>query len=282
MKQYFLLILTFFSLSLTFSQEKFLEGSVSDSLNKPIPYSNVGVLNKSTGTVTNENGFFTLIINETMELDTLKISCLGFKPIEVLIHDVINNPSLLHFQLDNFVEKLDEVVVSSKKTKIYNSGKLKTKTKNQVIFSNPKIKNKNLGTEIGRAFKLGEDKATYLKEFKFFIKSNNYNSVKFRINIYSINEKKPGKRLYQGNIFAEADRNYTDWVIVNLSAFDIVVQQNIIITVEWIEHSKNGTILNLPMIIPSFNSTHYYKFGSQNSWKKYTNISTAMYLTYEQ
>jgi len=283
MKYSFYLIFIFlFYFGFATSQEIVIKGIVTDSINNPIEYSSIGVLNKSIGTVSNENGRFTLTINKTMEQDTLRISCIGYESKDILIKEVCNKSDLLNIQLKSFINELEEVIVSSQKAKIYKIGKLKTKTKNRVIFSMQNVKNKNLGTEIGKKFKLGEKKVSTLREFKFYIKENDYDYVKFRINIYSIKDNRPNKKINTKNILVEVGKNYSDWVITDLTSYDINVKENIIITVEWIDHSEKGDKLNLPMIIPSLGSTHYYKFGSQNSWKKYGSLSTSMYLTYEQ
>ena len=264
------------------SQSLIIKGNVKDSLNNPIKYSSIGVLNKEVGTVSNEFGQFSLTINEKMKQDTLRISCLGYKPKELLIQEILKNQNPISINLDSYIESLGEVVLTSKKTKIYKSGKLKTKTKAKVIYSMPELENKNLGTEIGKKFKLGTKKVSSLNEFKFFIKENDFDSVTFRINIYSIKNNRPNKRINTENIFVKVIKNFSDWVITDLSSYDINVKENIIITVEWVEHSEKGNKLSLPIIIPSLGSTHYYKFGSQNSWKKYGSLSTPMYLTYEQ
>lgn len=106
--------------------------------------------------------------------------------------------------------------------------------------------------------------------------------VKFRINCYTIKNNRPDKKINKSNIILQVNKKLTDWVNVDLSAFNILVQDDIVITVEWIEHSNDGNKLNLPIIIPSFGSTHYYKFGSQANWQKYGNISSSMVLTYKQ
>jgi hypothetical protein len=48
---------------------------------------------------------------------------------------------------------------------------------------------------------------------------------------------------------------------------------------EWIYHSEKGGTLSLPMNIPAM-GTHFYKYGSQNQWKRFLGMSTAMYLEY--
>lgn len=267
--------------SFIYSQERVITGKITDSLNNPIKYVNIGILNKSIGTVSGENGHFNLIIDTSMRLDTLKVSCLGYKSKEIIIKDILSTKGI-NISLLNLIEQLEEVIVTPSKLKTYTDGKLKTNTKQNVIFANSKFKNKNLGTEIGRKFKLGKKKNSYLNEFKFFIKDNNFDFVKFRINIYSIKNNKPYKKLNNKNIIIKVSKNYTDWVIIDLEKYNIIVKQDIIITTEWIEHSENGDKLNLPMIIPSFGSTHFYRFGSQSKWEKYGKISSSMFLTYQQ
>lgn len=280
MKKILLLVTLNFTSLFTFGQQKELTGFVIDSINKPIEYANIGILNKPSGTVSSLEGKFKITISEDQQNDTIRISCLGYKSKDLLIKNLTENN--INIKLETFTEKLEEVIITSNKLTTYTDGKLKTNTKNQCIFANPDLKNLNLGSEIGRKFKLGKEKASKLSSFKFFIKDNNFDSVKFRINIYTILNNKPDKKINNENIFASAGKNFTDWIEVDLMPFNIVIQDDVIITVEWIEHSENGNKLNLPIIIPSFGSTHFYKFGSQNSWQRYGNLSSSMYLTYEQ
>lgn len=282
MKCIFVLFSCFAFSSFVLSQELEIKGTVTDSLNVPIEYANIGVLNKPNGTVSNLEGKFSLVIENTGIEDTIRVSCLGYKSEDILFRDLIKNPMKLDVKLQRQVEQLNEVVITSQKLKTYSEGKLKTKTSQQVIFAMPEQENQNLGSEVGRRFNLGDETPSHLTEFKFFIKDNNFESVKFRINIYAIEEGKPSKKINTENIFASAGKDFTDWIIVDLSPFGIIVKEDIIVSVEWIEHSENGDTLNLPIIIPSFSSTHYYKLGSQNAWEKYGNMSSSMNLTYEQ
>jgi hypothetical protein len=282
MKKKHLIVFAFIYSVYGFSQEKNITGIVTDSLKKPIQYVNVGVLNKPLGTLTNSNGEFTFNIEDSMRLDTLKISCLGYKSKEVKIEGLINNKSKVQISLENYMEKLDEVEITSSKLKMYSEGKDKAKTSRYVVFANPKHTNRNLGSEIGRKFSLGTKKPSVLTHFKFYIRENNFDVVKFRINIYSIHNNRPDKKLFAPNIIVDVNNKGKDWVNVDLTEYDIKAQEDVIVTVEWLEGSKEGSRLNLPIIIPSFGSIHYYKFGSQAKWQKYSNISSAMILLYKQ
>ena len=72
------------------------------------------------------------------------------------------------------------------------------------------------------------------------------------------------------------------WIKFDLAGYDINIQQDVAITIEWVEGSKNGNILSLPLLIPSFNSIHYFKSNTNRKWYKYNVVSTAMVLKYEQ
>ncbi|MBF4466834.1 carboxypeptidase-like regulatory domain-containing protein [Flavobacterium sp. LC2016-12] len=282
MKNQLKIIALLFCSSLIYAQSKSIQGKVLDSLKNPIQYANVGILNKPIGTVTDKNGEFNFSIENALESDTLKISCLGYDTQEIIIKNLSISFKEKVIVLKNYFEKLDEIVVSKNNMKDYSEGKEKTDTKHQVIFANPNFENFNLGTEIGRKFSLGNKTPSFLTNFKFFIKDNNFEMVKFRVNIYSLKNNRPNKKINQTNIVVQVDKKLTDWVNVDLTSFDIKVQQDVVITVEWIEHSNDGNKLNLPMIIPSFGSIHYYKFGSQANWEKYGKISSSMMLYYKQ
>ena len=265
------------------AQDKTIQGTILDSLKNPIKYANIGILNKPIGSVSDENGKFKFILENVTDSDTLKISCLGYKSKEIIIKNMRNNnEDNINISLKNYTEQLSEVKINKSDLKNYSEGKDKTDTKRQVIFANPNYKNLNLGSEIGKKFSLGDKKPSFLTDFKFFIKDNNFDMVKFRINVYSIKNNKPYKKIDKANILVEVDKKRTDWVNVDLSQFDITIQEDIIVTVEWVEHSNDGNKLNLPIIIPSFGSTHYYKFGSQGTWERYGKISSAMVLIYKQ
>ena len=79
--------LTLLSSSLLFSQNK-IEGIIVDSLKNPIQYTNIGILNKSIGTVSNEEGKFILNIGKANLNDTLRVSCFGYKPKQFLVKNI--------------------------------------------------------------------------------------------------------------------------------------------------------------------------------------------------
>lgn len=273
-------LLTLLSSSILFSQNK-IEGIIVDSLKNPIQYTNIGILNKSIGTVSNEEGKFILNISNANLNDTLRVSCFGYKPKDFLVKN-IELEKLIRIELEEEVTILEEINILSGDLKTYTVGKDKTDTKHKVIFADEKMSSINLGTEIGKKFDLDTKKASLLSEFKFYIKNNNFSSNTFKINVYSLNKNKPGNILSSKNIVVSVGDSYKGWVTVNLEDYNIIVQEDVIISVQWIDYVGSGNTLHLPVIAPSFGSVHYYKYGSQNRWERYGKVSSSMILTYKQ
>jgi len=235
MKNILLIIIASLNLVFSYSQEKKIKGVIIDNSNTPIMYANIGVLNKPLGTVSNEKGKFSLNIYKNYIQDTLKVSCLGYKSKELLIKDLLNDKSNgIKISLDNYTEKLKEIIITSRKLKTYTKGKKRINSKNKVYFAIPSIKDLNLGSEIGRKFSLGKKKPSILENFKFYLVENNFKHLKFRLNIYSIKNKRPEKKLNGSNILVNVDNSFKGWVNVNLIKYGLKVKQDIIITIEWI------------------------------------------------
>ena len=68
-------------LSLPIGAQTFVIGQVIDAATKePLPYVNIGQLNKNIGTVSDETGYFELEVNtEQNSRDTLRFSMIGFE-----------------------------------------------------------------------------------------------------------------------------------------------------------------------------------------------------------
>ncbi len=110
MKMY-LLILSLFFCSLTFAQNT-ISGSVTDSSNQPIPGVNVKVDGTATGTVTDNDGNFTL--NTTAKLPfVIEVSSVGFESKKIKITSAKQNVIVSLGYEDT---RLNEIIVSASRT----------------------------------------------------------------------------------------------------------------------------------------------------------------------
>ena len=96
----FFLLLT---LGTTIFAQRTFEGTVLDAgTGKPIPYVNIGIVGGSTGTVTDMNGFFRLEFppGKVTSVDMLRVSSLGYRPLEIRISSLETKPEPLILRLE--------------------------------------------------------------------------------------------------------------------------------------------------------------------------------------
>lgn len=277
-KMVILIPIFFFSIT-GFAQISVIHGKVISEKNVVLQYVNVGILNKTIGTVTNKNGYFTLFMKEDQisDNDTLHFSMIGFSPKSFPVNEILNNANL-NIVLTEKIERIPEAIVVGRKIKTKTKG-----TKHQVVplytqMAISEYPNQNFGSAIGRSFSINH-KNTVLENLKFFVYSN-YDTAVFRINIYSMKRRKPDKSLLQTSIYKQITGVTKDWIQVDLQKYGILVSNDLIVSIEWVDKSEKGDKLLFPLARPSL-ASHYYKYGSQNKWKKYRAMSTLMELTYK-
>ena len=280
MKNIFIEILVLLTTSLHGQVVK-IEGRIINENLNPVEYVNVGILGESIGTVSDSLGNFTLFLEKTFFDNTLLISHISYESKEMLVSSMDEEKPLI-IKLKSKTVELEEVVVHSFHSSIKQKGRDKVNTKGSVKFSISSISNQNLGAVIGRKFKFSSRKKHLLEEIRFFVKNNDFEKVKFRINIYNIKKGKPHEVINKKMIYKSIYDEFEGWVSVDISDLQMSVDEDILVGIEWIEHSKNGKNLSLPMIVPSLGSTHFYRYGSQSKWKRFRGISTALIVRYRE
>ncbi len=255
-----------------------IKGKVLNEENQPIAYANIGFVNSSVGTVSNANGEFSLTIpNELSAEQNLRISMMGYGSREFRRDQLSMNETLMvKLVKEDFL--LPEVSVSNKETVTKQKGNMSPNSRiktNLAISTEP---NMNLGASIGRRFNLGK-KTTQVQKLHFFIAGNNYDTVLVRIQFYSIKGGKPHSPLHSEQIVREIVQFRKGWVEIDLEQYNLVFNQDVAASVEWIGASQRGNAFYMNMNMPAFGETHYYRFGAQNKWKVFHAMSTSMYLT---
>lgn len=87
-----------------------LSGIVSDPNYEPVSYAHVIIKNKDRGVITNMKGLFTIV---TAPGDTVVFSAIGFKPVELIIPDSMNQ---VHRTID-IIMPVDTIMIAE--VKIY-------------------------------------------------------------------------------------------------------------------------------------------------------------------
>ncbi|MDX1911904.1 MAG: carboxypeptidase-like regulatory domain-containing protein [Saprospiraceae bacterium] len=262
--------------------QKTITGRVSEAPSgEALAYVSIGIPGTSIGTVSGEDGRFTLEIPEKTALsdrDSMQFYLLGYRPQTMPFGAAVSG--MLDIRLEPGVLQLREVVIRPDETRLKVLGKVKSKYRMVVNYALEGKINQNLGAEIGRRFTV--KKPTRLESFQFFVAANNFDTVRFRINVYDLQKGKPGDNLLHEQIIVPLVGKKTGWVKVDLQAYEVYAEDDLVVGVEWIYGSKGGTELTIPIAMPAPGSKHFYKYGSRNRWKAFTAMSAAMTLEVRQ
>ena len=91
----------------------------------------------------------------------------------------------------------------------------------------------NKGHETGSIIEIKHE-GTLLKDLRFDLRTNNPDSIVFRINIYSV-DNKVFTNILKDNIFVRLKKGETGEQIVDLTPYNIVVDSDILVTIEFLE-----------------------------------------------
>lgn len=252
-----------------------LRGQVTDDTSAPVAYVSIGIPGTAAGTVSDENGRFLLEIPEKAA-DSVQFYHLGFekKTLPRTVWEPADRE--VRVALTPAVIALREVEIRPDQGRTVLLGKEKMKARMSVNFAIEGKIQQNLGSEIGRRFKV--EQAATLEQFLFYVSENDFDTVRFRINVYDLRRGEPDRLILKQQPLAILTDRAKGWVTVDLRPLDLRVEEWIAVSVEWIYGSKGGGVLALPIGMPVAGSKHYYKFGSRNRWKSYAGMSAAMVL----
>ncbi len=243
------------------NDKQILSGRIRDKKsNLPLPFVNIGILNKDRGTTSNIKGEFDLSLSESDLNDTLRISMVGYEPKEIYLKDIFKKQKqILNIQLQEKTNELKEIVIVDKKltTKVLGN---KTDSK----FFGGKFASGDLGSEIAIRINI-KDTPTYLETFKFNISYNRGDTARFRVNIYDVKTGIPNKNILTDNVILSINGN-AGKIEIDLSKYNVVVNDDFFIALEWIEGKTNSGIV---FSAGFANKGTYYRKASQGRWKKY-------------
>ena len=273
----FLTILLIISFENTgYCQNKQITGEVRNFENKePLPYVNIGIANKTVGTVSNENGIFILDLNEKITLkDTVNFSFIGFKTEKYLISELSNQKGTVLLHPQN--TELNEVVVISKKKKLKSRKIGRTSKGLGLMHSNfytyyEKDVDDRLSKELGMKYKIRKN--CHIQNLNFNITSNDFKSLKFRVNFYKIENGLPTDLIVQKNIVFEIKDNFLGWFKVDLEPYEIYLKEDveeIAVTIQWLESIKTDDKSKYFAISTATSPIHtaYFREKAMDSWNK--------------
>jgi hypothetical protein len=255
-----------------YSQEKILNGEIKDIQKKILlQYVNIGIANKGVGTVSSSKGIFTLKLNESIkENDTITFSHIGYKTKKIILSEINLSNNIV--ELEPEINQLNEIIVKFTKPKPKKIGR-SSKGFGLMHFNFYSYYEKNvvdrLSKEIGMKFKLKKD--CKINDLNFNISSNEFKSLKFRLNFYKIENGFPTKIIIEKDIIFEIRDGFLGWYNLDLKPFEIYLDkelEDIAITIQWIESVKmneNSKYFAISTAI-SPTETGFYREKAMDSW----------------
>lgn len=257
-----------------YSQEKVINGEIKDIENKTLlQYVNIGIANKGVGTVSNSKGIFSLRLNEKIkENDTITFSYIGYKTKKIVLTELNQSNNIV--ELESEINNLNEIVVIFVKPKPKKFGRSSKgfglMHSNFYSFYEKNVDDR-LSKEIGMKFKLKKD--CKINDLNFNITSNEFKSLKFRLNFYKIENGLPSKIIVEKDIIFEIKDGFIGWYNLDLKPFEIYLDkemEDIAITIQWVESVKRNEKSKYFSISTAMSTTEtsFFREKAMDNWKK--------------
>lgn len=246
-----------------------LRGRVLNVSGEPIPYVNIGITEKSVGTVSDAYGRFTLEITSTMKSDTLRFSHVGYLEKWLMVDEVMKKAEI---HLEEQPVSLKTVVVTGKRFRSRIKG---SKTRTSLFVSG--FGAEDLGGEVGSKINV-RHRPSFVEEIGFFIVHNTFDTLFLRVNFYSVRRGLPADKIQSHEIISTVTGRKTGVVTVNIAEMPVIVQGDFIITLELVGcvPAEKGSVYFSQA--PPYLKSMYYRETSFDKVKRYRGGPMGIYL----
>lgn len=201
-------------------------GIVVDSkTGERLPYVRIGIVGKNVGTISRDDGQFSLQDPNITSTDTVVFSMVGYTPYKIVYSDL---QMLREIRLREAVQILKAVTVSAEEIVVLN--KLGRPEPTKTTLGHSGSGEWGTGGEWGLLIKPGNDQFI-LQTVAFHTRFNNVDSVLFRINIYEFNGNTPGKSMLTEELYVTSKKR-NKWITKDVRDRNIQVDKNFVVTME--------------------------------------------------
>lgn len=264
-----------------------IEGRILDSLSSlPLEYVSVGIINTRYGTITDQKGEFGLKVREVEPESMVRISMIGYKSQTFTLDELLNRNNVIKLVVEPIA--IEEVTVKPF-SETYKIGTTRfTRLGNLCGWGGSRF---GKGHEIGTRLELG-DQPVHIRKLHVHVHRQAYDTIWFRVHIRNLKDEKPDKELLASNVIIAIDEE-KGWVDLDLAEYNIVLQGEVAITLEWLKISgiNEDRAMKINQKVTTeyllFNTKKkqgciYTKWGVEANWNTGNEGSPAMYLTIQQ
>lgn len=278
-------------LMLTFQlHSQIIKGKVLDSSNGDLlQYVSIGVVDKPLGTITNENGEFSLEVNGQSPKAIVRVSMIGFKAQNFTIGELSYKENII--KLVNETIRISEVIVRPFLGKLKKVGNKDYTKLGQVCgWSGTEF---GRGSEIGLKIPLGNQRVK-LHSLHIRVYLQSFDSSLFRLHIRNVVDDLPANELLDENILFPITKQ-SGWVDIDLSKYNLVFKGDIALTIEWIKvigahkdrvvkfgNSNQYTANNVLLNVKEKQGCFYQKKTNEDKWSRIDTQSPSFYLIIQE
>ena len=220
----------------------------------PVEYANIGIVGKNVGTVSDQNGKYTLQINPEHYDDTFKFSCIGYHSYSVKVSDLVKlNNGNVSLEKRSYV--LTEVVVRPKNVKHKTLG-ITARGIAAACFQDS-IRGGEIGvlmTNKNRAF---------VKEVNINIESCSYDTIFYRMNIYKVLGKMQFENILSNPVYVISTKEEVkDKITIDLRHLNLTVEGDFLVTFEHVKDLGYGRLCFYASLL----NKSYLRKTSQGTW----------------
>ncbi|MES2515919.1 MAG: alpha/beta hydrolase-fold protein [Bacteroidota bacterium] len=231
----FVLLLQFFWLTISVDAQTLITGVVVDKDHQTaMPYTNIGIKHKNIGTISGEDGRFSIQIPQLHVDDTLSFFMIGYEELHVPVRNILHSQT---FQIQAKKYTLAEVPVSANRL-VERSFGIK-KHYSPLHFSDGSLNQDDI-FEIAQVIHLPQT-LSKISSLNLFINQSINDSGLFRINFYAVEDNRPGKRIITKNIL-QCVPIKEGWLTFDLATYNIYLKGTFIIALEFIPTKENKNI----------------------------------------
>jgi hypothetical protein len=249
------------------AQTKVSARLIDSKTGKPVEFANIGIPMRSLGTVSDEEGKFSLTIPDSLLDENLRFSMIGYKSRMLSGNELTTNSVV---SLEPQSHTLQEITVSVPRQKIKVLGN-ETRSSGVTIG----FKKNNLGTELAVKLNIKHPK-TQIRRFMLNIVGNTLDTIPvFRLNIYKADhDGNPGENILTQNTIVSLPAK-TGFMEVDLRQQNIVVDDDVFISLEWIKNL--GDVSGLYFSTKLVGTGTWYRITSQDKWEKVPTIGAGLH-----
>jgi CarboxypepD_reg-like domain len=257
------------------AQDRLLAGVVkARDTRLPIPYVSIGIRGKNIGTVSDEQGAFSLRVLAARSGDSLTFSAVGYQAQSFLVARFVANQSQ-PLLLTQKVTSLAEVVVRGKSTKVRRIG---TATHNPLLWGNVISKHTHDINEFAKLIPLA-NVPSQLVQACILLRRPTVDTVTFRLNFYRVLQGLPAERVIEQTILVRtAIQN--GWLIIDLTKYALTLHTDFYLGFEFLP-DKQGAV---PVFSygAQFGGAAIVRTSSLGTWKREPGACLAAYVTVRQ